>query len=209
MHTLYKEKKLLHRDISIGNLAFEEIDGKLVIIILDFELASYATSDEHRNEVRTGTAPYMAREVLEGFKLMYIHTLRHDLESVYYVFVHVAAGYYRKRNSKPPGRDPLYKWRKGNYESMRDAKHEHLCAMVSPFLSDGDCEAEIPIEDADIATILERIRRQYAARALKLAKVDVMRSELIEQTCAVIEQRAEAEGKSRAEAVRLGDEKME
>lgn len=117
---------MLHRDISIGNLAYEVVDGELSIIILDFELAVKLDANGNgKNSVRTGTAPFMAREVLGGFSTQYTHGIEHDLESVFYVIVWHAVGY---RGSLLPEKseDHLRSWRKGDYKEMRSAKDDFI-----------------------------------------------------------------------------------
>ena len=196
LHILYMELKLLHRDISVGNLAYEEVNGEPVIIILDFELASYANSSEHENEVRTGTAPYMSREALDGFTEMYKHGLPHDLESVYYVFTTLSAGY---RGTIPKG-DPLKRWRKGNYASMRNAKNEHMRLRDSPFVVDYKGKVAIPIEDRKTASRLENIRLQYKERIGTIITEETkMEKRIIED----LEQQAILEGKTDAEVLLL------
>lgn len=135
LHLLFKGR-MLHRDISIGNLAYEEAEGELSIIILDFELAVRLDDvNNGRNSFRTGTAPFMAREVLDGFKTSYTHSLHHDLESVFYVIVWHAAGY--RGSNLPKKGDPLRSWRKGGYENMRLAKDAFLenWSPLEPFIS--------------------------------------------------------------------------
>lgn len=123
LHILYKKKKLLHRDISFGNLAFyRDEKGKAILVILDFDLASYVNTEAHKNEVRTGTAPFMAREVLRGFHENYKHGLHHDLESLFYILVWYALGYRRRC----PPNDLLRRWRKGSYEEIKAAKEKFI-----------------------------------------------------------------------------------
>ena len=193
------ERKLLHRDISVGNLAYEEVNGEPVIIILDFELASYADSSEHKNEVRTGTAPYMSREALDGFSEKYEHGLPHDLESVYYVFTTLSAGY---RGTIPEG-DPLKRWRKGNYASMRNAKDEHMQLRDSPFVVNYQGKVAIPIKDRKTASRLENIRVKYKQRIGTII-ANQMEEEKITRALA---QQAMREGKTDAEVLLLLEDK--
>ena len=53
LHLFHTKLRLLHRDISIGNLVYEEVDGKLVMIIICLESASYTSTIDLLNEVRT------------------------------------------------------------------------------------------------------------------------------------------------------------
>lgn len=138
LHLLYKHKRLLHKDISIGNLAYyKEKDGEIVPVILDFDLASTPESALHSaSNHRTGTAPFMAREILDSNIRVFIHKIYHDLESLFYVLVWHALGYRGKR--LPPAKewDPLLAWRIGNAESMLKTKKtfmENEDALISCF----------------------------------------------------------------------------
>ena len=203
LHLLYMKLKLLHRDISVGNLAYEEVNGEPVIIILDFELASYANSSEHENEVRTGTAPYMSREALDGFTEMYKHGLPHDLESVYYVFTTLSAGY---RGTIPKG-DPLKRWRKGNYASMRNAKNEHMQLAGHPFNVNYQGKMAIPIEDRKTASRLENIRVQYKERSFAIGRIMEEETKMEKRIIKALEQQAMLEGKTDAEVLLLLEDK--
>ncbi|KAI5115612.1 hypothetical protein M0805_004097 [Coniferiporia weirii] len=118
VHKLYAEIGLLHRDISITNLAFYVVNNKVIGVLIDFDLASlppYTRASKHR----TGTAPFMAREVLN--KRDYCHGVHHELESFLYIAVWHGAGY--KGYTLQPGRhDVLKEWRKSNWEKVLEAK---------------------------------------------------------------------------------------
>lgn len=175
LHKLYSKKKLLHRDISIGNLAYEERDGKYYIIILDFELAAEVGTAAHMNKVRTGTAPFMAREVLEGFTREYKHGLHHDLESVYYILVWHGAGYRGNRLPRSK-KDPLRDWRTGNYETIRAAKVSHMRNIANPFSS------LIPLQDVLFSYRVDRLRRAYMNLVMKtIEEKDFLFNEAIEE----------------------------
>ena len=114
---------ILHRDIGVGNLVYDEAYRKLSIIVLDSELAAKTDHNSNgTNSIRTGTAPFMARDVLDGFETNYTHGINHDFESVFYFIVWHALGYRGSR--LPEGKDPLRLWRKGDYKNMLLAKNE-------------------------------------------------------------------------------------
>lgn len=122
MHILYKEIGLLHRDISYGNIAFYKSGDEYVVVILDFDLAMFidretgATSNH-----RTGTAPFMARELLYAMDpdVNFTHDITHDLESTINLSVWRWSGY---TPNDFPDEDPLKEWRKGPHDKMLEAK---------------------------------------------------------------------------------------
>lgn len=113
---------MLHQDISINNLAYCYVDGEFTVVILDFDLASTPTSARHVSNHRTGTVPFMAREILDT-RYSYIHNIYHDLESLFYCLVWFALGY---RWKGAPRDDPLRSWRRGSASDMWSAKRRFI-----------------------------------------------------------------------------------
>ncbi|CCA73916.1 hypothetical protein PIIN_07869 [Serendipita indica DSM 11827] len=77
-----------HRDISDSNLMYKKTtdSGKVVGVLSDFDLSSLET-DEGRNTGRTGTFPFMARDLLtpEGLEGKIRHEYKHDAEAFFWV----------------------------------------------------------------------------------------------------------------------------
>ncbi|THH04311.1 hypothetical protein EW145_g5617 [Phellinidium pouzarii] len=117
VHKIYALGKILHRDISITNIAFYEDDeGNIIGILLDFDLASLPHQG-HDSRHRTGTAPFMAREVLNAAEKAYTHGVHHELESLLYILVWHGVGY--KGYTLPKGTDDTLKeWRKGTWGTI-------------------------------------------------------------------------------------------
>ncbi|KAJ6552378.1 hypothetical protein B0H10DRAFT_1968423 [Mycena sp. CBHHK59/15] len=62
---LYKKTDTIHRDISIGNLMFHEIEGKVYGVLNDFDLAlRLSDTTPSTSKQRTGTKLYMAIDLL-------------------------------------------------------------------------------------------------------------------------------------------------
>lgn len=171
LHKLYTEEKLLHRDISIGNLAYEIVNGKPRIIILDFELATRVDDEARTDEVRTGTAPFMAREVLKGFKSGYRHTLNHDLESVYYISGWHIAGYrgYELPIIDNVKSDPFRDWKYGTYQEMCQAKEDHINTRPSHNIFE---KYQDPDDKSDAIDNLNIIRSYYLNRHKIVGSLD-------------------------------------
>jgi serine/threonine protein kinase len=92
--TLWKEG-VYHRDVSPGNLMWYWKDGKRMGVLNDYDLSSLANVQGPQGNERTGTVPFMARELLteEGQRGKVKHLYRHDLESFMWVFVWICLRY--------------------------------------------------------------------------------------------------------------------
>ncbi|KAJ6586748.1 hypothetical protein B0H10DRAFT_2442670 [Mycena sp. CBHHK59/15] len=83
---LYEKTETIHRDISVSNLMFHEIDGKVYGVLNDFDLALRLNDEPpSTSKQRTGTKSYMAIDLLVPEPPY--HLYRHDLESFLYVLV--------------------------------------------------------------------------------------------------------------------------
>ncbi|TDL22898.1 hypothetical protein BD410DRAFT_787708 [Rickenella mellea] len=87
---LYKNKKILHRDMSLRNMLLAESYDSLLesyrrglLIDLDFAIRMSDLARHLAKGLRTGTTPFMAIHILLGTAT---HDADHDLESVFYVF---------------------------------------------------------------------------------------------------------------------------
>ena len=92
-------------------------------LLNDFDLALRIGDRESRiatSKHRTGTAPYMARELLDSAPLGVIvtHEYAHELESLFYLLLFIALGYTK---SIPEG-DPLKHWRSRDWMRIAEAK---------------------------------------------------------------------------------------
>ncbi|KAJ3753084.1 hypothetical protein EV360DRAFT_10288, partial [Lentinula raphanica] len=83
---VWKYPKILHRDISQGNIMVRVKNGVTYGVLNDWDLASWVGRLEQgpTSQFRTGTKPYMAHEQQRS-KWKGPHRYRHDLESVFYV----------------------------------------------------------------------------------------------------------------------------
>ncbi|KZV69778.1 hypothetical protein PENSPDRAFT_608208 [Peniophora sp. CONT] len=85
----YEKAKILHRDVSTGNILIDE-DGHALLI--DWDLCMDITKGGARRPWRTGTWQFISAALLSKptFKA---HQLRDDLESFYWVFLYVVLRY--------------------------------------------------------------------------------------------------------------------
>ncbi|KAF9071407.1 hypothetical protein BDP27DRAFT_1418981 [Rhodocollybia butyracea] len=84
---LVEEAKILHRNVNVANITFQYgSDGSVYGVLNDFDHAIRTDVLRSPSSHRTGTAPYMAIDILCTSPPP-IHLYRHDLESLYYVLV--------------------------------------------------------------------------------------------------------------------------
>ena len=130
-HFAYERGRVLHRDLSQNNLMFLRTeDGGVQGILNDWDLSSEV---DDRGEVpastanhRTGTVPYMARELLDDNPPP--HLYRHDLESLFYVLVWAAIHYDLNKKRKLKTVDAVKNWDAGNFDSAKQAKDSFFYA---------------------------------------------------------------------------------
>ncbi|KIJ13613.1 hypothetical protein PAXINDRAFT_44426, partial [Paxillus involutus ATCC 200175] len=73
-----------HRDVSCENLMKDNLSG----VLIDFDLASLATSVNPLGNRQTGTIPFMAINLPEGGQDGKVkHLYRHDMESFIWAFI--------------------------------------------------------------------------------------------------------------------------
>ncbi|KAI0791859.1 hypothetical protein C8Q75DRAFT_756592 [Abortiporus biennis] len=104
------------------------VGKKPYFILNDFDLATFIKPDgtpaaETSSKHRTGTLPFMARDILKNpFKP---HYLRHDLESAVYIAFWIGASYPFGANGRPMKRNQsLLVWEKGDFTDIAKAKND-------------------------------------------------------------------------------------
>ena len=116
---LFKHRKILHRDVSHGNIILTSPDqnGGCSGMLIDYDLAvqigADGKSETSGEKNMTGTLDFMAIEILEGAVRKETagidHTYRHDLESFFYVFLALCIRHGWGEDAKPK-RDILRNW---------------------------------------------------------------------------------------------------
>ncbi|KAJ3775683.1 hypothetical protein FB446DRAFT_379366 [Lentinula raphanica] len=87
-HWVYTYPKILHRDISDGNIMFREEEGKIYGVLNNWDLALLDPETESfpTSKFRTGTKPFLAHEQHSSIWIG-PHRYRHDLELMFYVIL--------------------------------------------------------------------------------------------------------------------------
>ncbi|KAI0447649.1 serine/threonine-protein kinase Sgk2 [Xylaria telfairii] len=128
---LYKDGKILHRDISPNNIIITNPNAASAHgfkgMLIDLDMAKQEDQEQAGAPERTGTLQFMAIEVLRGKN----HTYRHDLESFFYVLIWMCARQSWKNGfaaAKEWPRQPsdLQKWENGNYHDNAQNKESAM-----------------------------------------------------------------------------------
>lgn len=89
-YVVYTEAHILHRDLSVGNIMFRRENDEVIGVLIDWDLAiplePYALPDPSSKH-RTGTAAFMALELLGNEGAPIKHEYRHDLESFGWILI--------------------------------------------------------------------------------------------------------------------------
>ncbi|KAJ3811901.1 hypothetical protein F5876DRAFT_64412 [Lentinula aff. lateritia] len=122
----WKYSRILHRDISIGNIMVREKDRLKCGVLNDWDLAIWLNEwkEGSTSKFRIGTKPYMAYEQ-HSSEWQGPHRFRHDLESVFYVIL-LLVSLYSSPNEKillhSTGDHRYEKWHKQDDEYLRGQK---------------------------------------------------------------------------------------
>ncbi|KAI5115619.1 hypothetical protein M0805_000568 [Coniferiporia weirii] len=110
---------IMHRDISIGNLMCRlGKDDEVCGVLNDWDLAKLEGSKDPTSNSRTGTRPFMARDLLTDEPQE--HLERFDWESMLYVLIWIACCY--GPGGKVINRNPLPIWLEHDLGRLRDNK---------------------------------------------------------------------------------------
>ncbi|KAF9765556.1 hypothetical protein IL306_002147 [Fusarium sp. DS 682] len=115
--SLYQDAKILHRDISPGNMIIldGQDEGKPRGVLIDLDSAIELSEGLEIENGITGTRPFMAIGVLKGER----HTYRHDLESFFYVFLWTII---TNHTEDLPETSMLRQWSNGDWNELAARK---------------------------------------------------------------------------------------
>ncbi|KAK0497821.1 hypothetical protein EDD18DRAFT_1251994, partial [Armillaria luteobubalina] len=143
---LYDHPRILHRDISPGNIMWRRTaDGHICGVLNDFDLSSLRSAIGASSTQRTGTLPYMAYELLfndeNGQPPKYLY--RHDVESIFYVILLLSCRYkfmvmqnssQEARRKVPSQFDP---WYTHTCAQLKTEKGDFMYSSASPMVNSG------------------------------------------------------------------------
>ncbi|KFY34525.1 hypothetical protein V494_06702 [Pseudogymnoascus sp. VKM F-4513 (FW-928)] len=115
--SLYYDAKILHQDISPGNIIIldEQDKEKPKGILIDLDTAVELDEISEEEPGITGTRPFIAIGVLKKER----HTYRHDLESFLYVFLWTII---TNHTENPPETSKLRQWSNGSWGKLTTRK---------------------------------------------------------------------------------------
>ncbi|KAF7340706.1 Protein kinase [Mycena sanguinolenta] len=109
---LYEKAGVVHGDISVNNLMYRKINGKISGVLADLD-----GMDKRPCPTRGTHLPYMALELLAPPPPP--HFYRHDLESLFYVILIVSCHYHEGKKTEDR---PLETWQHLAPEELYDQK---------------------------------------------------------------------------------------
>ncbi|PQE26441.1 serine threonine- kinase Sgk2 protein [Rutstroemia sp. NJR-2017a BBW] len=131
--SLYFDGKILHQDVSTGNIVIPDIKrpGEPWGVLIDLDLAMELAVGPKKPREIIGTKEFMVIEVLARKP----HTYRHDLESCFYVFLWIAICGGHKRL---PSGSRLQRWQAGSWDDLarnktEDMAEENFTIILSEF----------------------------------------------------------------------------
>ncbi|KID81155.1 serine/threonine-protein kinase Sgk2 [Metarhizium guizhouense ARSEF 977] len=159
--SLRHDAKILHQDISSGNIIIldEQGEGKPKGVLIDLDSAIQLTEELETDVEITGTRPFMAIGVLRGEH----HSYRHDLESFLYVFLWIVIS---SHSENPPEMSKLRHWSNGDWNELAirkclDMGQDNFAIILREFtpefhslksLAEGLRQILFPLEDGVIWT---------------------------------------------------------
>ncbi|KAG8407888.1 hypothetical protein J3458_020198 [Metarhizium acridum] len=145
--SLYQDAKILHQDVSAGNMIIldNQEGGGPKGTLIDLDSAIHLEADLERPPSITGTRPFMAIGVLKHHR----HTYRHDLESFFYVFLWIIV---TNRADDPPEASKLRQWSNGNWDELAARKSRDVdCDGFASILG------EFPVEFHPLKSLAETV----------------------------------------------------
>ncbi|KAJ2547818.1 hypothetical protein EV175_005068, partial [Coemansia sp. RSA 1933] len=132
-HTaIFRECSILHRDISLNNMMFRELDDSLVGgVLIDFDCAMDLTETWKTRPERTGTYPYMSINSLEEGSLVK-HTQLDDWESLTYVLCWLGATGINDDDGEAYKCEkwlPIHAWQHDDPAKVAESKRDKLATL--------------------------------------------------------------------------------
>ena len=95
VHRWLYDAGILHQDLSMNNIMYRDIRGKVYGVLMDYDLASWRASSKSEDtkdpQQKMGTLPFMAHGLLSGEDPL--HLYRHDVESIFHVMLILVTHY--------------------------------------------------------------------------------------------------------------------
>ncbi|KAI0533708.1 FunK1 protein kinase [Xylaria digitata] len=136
--SLYFDARILHQDVSPGNMIIldDQDENKPKGILIDLDSAIELADGLETDLGITGTRPFMAIGVLKSE----CHTYRHDLESFFYAFLWTII---TNHTDNPPGTSKLRRWSNGDWSELAarktlDMNHENFQSILEEFTTEFD-----------------------------------------------------------------------
>ncbi|KAF8838062.1 hypothetical protein BDN67DRAFT_1013382 [Paxillus ammoniavirescens] len=128
-HYVLWKAEIHDRDVSCESLMYHRVNGKVIGVLNDYDLAPLTSSDNPLGNERTGTMLFMAIDLLDadGQDGKVKHLYRHDMESLIWVFVWIC---HQFKDGKLRTRRPLDAW--ANADARRCVLKKSCFLLATP-----------------------------------------------------------------------------
>ncbi|KAK7007367.1 other 1 protein kinase [Favolaschia claudopus] len=130
---LYEKCNIMHRDVSLNNMMYREVQGKVYGVLNDFDLAVLVGNNPllSTSKQRTGTKLYMARELLEldPSGPTPSHLYRFDLESLFWVLVIISC-HYENGKEIETAKQPFHNWYRLGSKALGSEKASFMSGIA-------------------------------------------------------------------------------
>ncbi|KAF9048257.1 hypothetical protein BDZ89DRAFT_1253469 [Hymenopellis radicata] len=132
---IYDHPRIIHRDMSMGNIMWHRRRNRVCGVLNDFDLSSFRDSSGASSKQRTGTRPFMAHELheVDADGQPPRHIYRHELESLFYITTIICCGHELQYGASPPNHSlhplsssPYQSWFSMTDGSLHAIKHKMM-----------------------------------------------------------------------------------
>ncbi|KAF5314415.1 hypothetical protein D9619_011831 [Psilocybe cf. subviscida] len=131
---------IIHRDVCVENMMYYlDVEGNIIGVLEDYDSATLR-AEQHNGQAflkqKTGTRPYMAKELLECAEPP-AHLFRYDLESIMYSFLDLAC--YRHASLEIQRASPIHEWfdQESSGKAIANSKAQFLITPTIPVTTQG------------------------------------------------------------------------
>ena len=172
---LYDNPRILHRDLSLSNIMYRTIEGKVHGVLTDYDFSSWkaclAADCAKTSQLIIGTTLFMARGLLDGTDT--VHLYRHDVEALFYAMV-ILATHYEVQAPKE-GEDEGLRARQGLQKLPYQARlDEPSCTTLAAIKHDfiwNSQSLDLSPTFEDFRGWLTRLRRSFSRGSVARSRI--------------------------------------
>ncbi|KAF7323897.1 hypothetical protein MKEN_00611100 [Mycena kentingensis (nom. inval.)] len=123
----FREKRVLHCDISFHNLLLSKRADGPAGVVIDYDMAMLCSEENAPADARTGTRAFQSIKLLLQNKYLGAHDTLDDLEAVFYVLCYVCYGFDKSGELISPAPPPIKSWIDTNLDVDQLGEYKQKC----------------------------------------------------------------------------------